>query len=252
MTENTTTNRNIKLFINLRYIILIFGLMSLFFLMNSGCSLIMHSVVSGVSKAFPGCTYFAHTDEKLVALTIDDGPDSITTRQILSVLARYNAKATFFLIGSRVQYHKNVISEIVNQGHEIGHHMFTGKTTIRLPFVEFKDQFDKTDSILSQYAKMNWFRPGSGWYSDEMIEYLTMNGYNYRCVLGSVYPFDVQIPSTIFSATFILVNTCPGSILVLHDRGNRGRRTVKVLSNIIPKLQKRRYQFVTLTQLFKK
>lgn len=252
MTENTTTNRRIKPFINLRYIILIVGLMILFFLLNNGCGLIMHGLVSGVSKTFPGCTYFAHTDEKLVALTIDDGPDSITTRQILSVLEQYNAKVTFFLIGSRVQYNKNVVSEIVNQGHEIGHHMFTGKTTIRLPYDEFKKQFDQTDSILSQYAKVHWFRPGSGWYNDEMIEYLTMSGYNYQCVLGSVYPFDVQIPSTIFSSTFILVNTRPGSIIVLHDRGNRGRRTVKVLSNIIPKLQKRGYQFLTLTELFKK
>jgi peptidoglycan/xylan/chitin deacetylase (PgdA/CDA1 family) len=211
----------------------------------------MYGIAKSASKTFPGCTYFADTDKKLVALTIDDGPDSITTRQILSILQKYKAKATFFLIGSRVLENKNVVIEIIEHGHEIGHHMFTGKTTIRMQYREFTQQFDKTDSILSQYSEVRWFRPGSGWYSDEMTEYLGTDGYNYQCVLGSVYPFDVQIPSTTFATVFILVNTRPGSIIVLHDRGDRGRRTIKVLSNIIPKLQKRGYQFVTLTELFK-
>ena len=220
-------------------------------ILSNSCSFVTQGIVSSASKTFPGCTYFADADEKLVALTFDDGPDSITTRQILSILEQYNAKATFFLMGSRVLRNKQVVSEIVEQGHEIGHHMFTGKTTIRMPFNEFTNHFDKTDSVLSEYAEVRWFRPGSGWYSDEMIEYLDDGDCNYRCVLGSVYPFDVQIPSTTFATIFILINTRPGSIIVLHDRGDRGRRTAKVLSNIIPKLQKRGYQFVTLSELFK-
>ena len=225
-------------------------IIAVFIYMISNCSFIMHGIVSGASKTFPGCLYSAQTDEKLIALTFDDGPDSVTTRQILSVLQQYDAKATFFLVGKRVSGNEDVVREIVEQGHEIGHHMFTGKTTIRLPQNEFREQFDQTDSILSQFTEVHWFRPGSGWYSDEMIEYLTQGEYDYRCVLGSVYPFDVQIPSTIFATVFILVNSRPGSIIVLHDRGDHGRRTNKVLSNIIPKLQRRGYHFVTLTELF--
>jgi peptidoglycan/xylan/chitin deacetylase (PgdA/CDA1 family) len=235
----------------LRKYLLVFLIVFNTCILSNNCSFVTHGIVSGASKTFPGCTYFANTDEKLVALTIDDGPDSVTTLKILSILKKNNAKATFFLMGSRVLRNSNVVSEIVNQGHEIGHHMFTGKTTIRMPHDEFMDQFDKTDSILSQYAEVHWFRPGSGWYSDEMIEYLSDGDCNYRCVLGSVYPFDVQIPSTKFATVFILINTRHGSIIVLHDRGNKGKRTAKVLSKIIPKLQKRGYRFVTLSELFK-
>ncbi|MBN1407104.1 MAG: polysaccharide deacetylase family protein [Calditrichaceae bacterium] len=237
-------------FTHKKHVTVLLIVLTVFFYMINGCGFVTQGIVSGASKTFPGCIYFANTDEKLVALTIDDGPDSFTTRQILSVLEQYNAKATFFLIGSRVHGNQDVVSKIVEQGHEIGHHMFTGKTTIRMPYDEFTEQFNKTDSILSQYAEVRWFRPGSGWYNDEMIEYLSDSDCNYRCVLGSVYPFDVQIPSTTFAAVFILINTRPGSIIVLHDRGDRGKRTVKVLSKIIPKLQKRGYTFVTLSKLF--
>lgn len=250
MTEVAEFKRQITPFIKVRYIIVLFFLIVAILLITGGCSYVTHGIVSGASKIFPGCLYFVQTNEKLIALTMDDGPDSITTRQILSVLQHYDAKATFFLIGERVNGNEKLVSEIVEQGHEIGHHMLTGQTTIRLPDEEFRRQFDQAHQILSQYAEVRWFRPASGWYSGDMIDYLTESDYDYRCVLGSVYPFDVQIPSSVFATVFISVNIRPGSIVVLHDRGNSGRRTVKILKRIIPKLQNRGYQFVTLTELF--
>ncbi|MEJ2055277.1 MAG: polysaccharide deacetylase family protein, partial [Calditrichaceae bacterium] len=183
--------------------------------------------------------------------TIDDGPDSAVTRDILFVLQKYNAKATFFLIGNRVKNNKQVVSQIIEQGHELGNHMLTGETTICLPHDEFTRQFIQTDSILSEFSDVHWLRPGSGWYSDDMLKYLAENDKSYQCVLGSVYPFDAQIPSSVFSTVFISINIRPGSIIVLHDRGERGRRTVKTISRIIPKLQEKGYRFVTLSELFR-
>jgi peptidoglycan/xylan/chitin deacetylase (PgdA/CDA1 family) len=76
-----------------------------------------------------------------------------------------------------------------------------------------------------------------------------MRRHGYRCALGSVYPFDATIPSTAFAARYIMSHTRPGAVLVLHDGGSRGRRTAKVLSEVLPELRRRGYRVVTLSEL---
>jgi peptidoglycan/xylan/chitin deacetylase (PgdA/CDA1 family) len=70
-----------------------------------------------------------------------------------------------------------------------------------------------------------------------------------RCVLGSVYPFDPQIPFVGFLSTYILKKTFPGAIIILHDGKLSRKRTITVLHKIIPELQRRGYEFVTLSKL---
>jgi peptidoglycan/xylan/chitin deacetylase (PgdA/CDA1 family) len=72
---------------------------------------------------------------------------------------------------------------------------------------------------------------------------------DYQAVLGSVYPFDPQIPSAWFSARHILWNVKPGAIIILHDHGRRGERTAEVLATVLPELQRRGFRVVTLSEL---
>jgi peptidoglycan/xylan/chitin deacetylase (PgdA/CDA1 family) len=83
-----------------------------------------------------------------------------------------------------------------------------------------------------------------------MIQYLANEKRGYRCVLGSVYPFDTVIPSSLFATNFILWNVKPGAIIILHDRGKRGKRTIQTLKRILPELNRRGYNVVTLTELY--
>ena len=71
----------------------------------------------------------------------------------------------------------------------------------------------------------------------------------YRCALGSVYPYDATIPSAAFSIRHILRNVRPGAIVVLHDGGARGRRTARTLGAVLPELRRRGFRVVTLTDL---
>jgi peptidoglycan/xylan/chitin deacetylase (PgdA/CDA1 family) len=80
-----------------------------------------------------------------------------------------------------------------------------------------------------------------------MIEVMQRHGY--RCALGSVYPFDATIPSAAWATRHILRNVRPGAIVVLHDGGNRGRRTVRILAEVLPELHRRGYRVVSLSQL---
>lgn len=72
---------------------------------------------------------------------------------------------------------------------------------------------------------------------------------SYRCALGSVYPYDATIPSVAWARWYILRNARPGSIIVLHDGGARGGRTLQVLRAILPELRRRGFRVVTLSEL---
>ncbi len=195
----------------------------------------------------PAVLYQVDTTRPLVALTIDDGPDAQTTPLILDVLQEYNARATFFLISGRVTGNEALVRRMVAAGHELGNHLTADEPSIQLPLAEFERKLLKADAVLKQFGGARWARPGSGWYNQEMLD--IMAAQDYRCALGSVYPYDPQIGSAWFSTRYILWKVKPGDIIVLHDYGSRGRRTARTLAAILPELQRRGYKVVTLSEL---
>lgn len=204
-------------------------------------------IVAVIAKWSPEVVYYVETEEPVVALTIDDGPDSATTPKILDVLDQYDARATFFLISSHIPGNENIVVRTVEEGHEIANHLTTDDPSILLSFVDFEQQLLEAHDVLSQFADVHWFRPGSGWYNAGMLSIVHAHGY--RCALGSVHPFDPQIPSAWFAARYILGNVQPGSIIVLHDYGARGERTVTALETVLPELDRRGFRVVTLSEL---
>lgn len=204
-------------------------------------------IVTTLAERSPGVVYFAEIEEPVVALTIDDGPDPGTTPRILDVLSQHDAHATFFLITSRVPGNEEVVARIVEEGHELANHLTIDEPSIKLDVTEFERRLLEAHDVLSEFSDIHWFRPGSGWYNAEMLSIL--DKHDYRCVLGSVYPFDPQLPSSWFAARYVLWNAQPGSIIVLHDHGLRGERTVTALATILPELNRRGFRVVTLSEL---
>ena len=146
-----------------------------------------------VSAIAPGVTYFAETNEPAIALTIDDGPDRVTTPKILAILARYRSRATFFLISSRVSGNEKLVSRMVGEGHEIGNHLTQNEPSIQLSPAAFEASLLEADAILSQFGSLRWLRPGGGWYNSTMIA--TARKHHYRVALGSIFPYDTSIAS---------------------------------------------------------
>jgi peptidoglycan/xylan/chitin deacetylase (PgdA/CDA1 family) len=204
-------------------------------------------VVGGLSRVSPEVLYFVDTDRPAVALTIDDGPDPASTPAILDVLERHGAEATFFLITDRVPGNDEVVRRILDEGHEIANHLTREEPSILLPADTFERELIEAHDVLLDYSAQRWFRPGSGFHSSEMLERAERHGYT--TVLGSVYPFDAQIPSASFAERQILANARPGSIIVLHDGGDRGLRTAKALEAVLPELEARGLRVVTLSEL---
>jgi len=119
--------------------------------------------------------------------------------------------------------------------------------TIRLTEDEFERQLLATHEILSEFAPVHWFRPGSGWYTRRMLN--MAKEYGYRSVIGSVYPYDAQISNVPFIVNYVVGNAFPGSIIALHDGTDDRWHTVEVLEKILPMIKARGYRFTTLSAL---
>ena len=198
-------------------------------------------------RKFPGCIYDVRTKEKVVALTLDDGPDATTTPKLLNILQEHNARATFFLISDYVPGNESIVGAILQQGHEIGNHFSRKETSIRLTSIAFLGSFLRADTALRRYAPVRWVRPGSGLYNEQMLR--TFRDYNYQCALGSVHPFDPQLPFAWYTSRVVLHQVYPGAVIVLHDGGYKGRNTEKALRRILSELTKRGYRVVSLGEL---
>ena len=200
-----------------------------------------------LASRHPGCLYRIPVKARMIALTLDDGPDPVTTSLILAELSRYDAHATFFLITDRIRNQERLVSQMVAGGHEIGNHFTQDRPGIQLTSQEFIRDLDEADRALKPFGPVRWARPGSGWYSQAMIQTLARKGY--RCALGSVYPYDASIPSAGFATWYIRRNVRPGAILILHDGGARGRRTARILHRVLPWLQRQGFRVVSLSEL---
>ena len=212
-------------------------------------------LIAPLGALFPGCTYavqsaVAHRD-RLVALTIDDTPDPTTTPAILDTLRAYGSRATFFVITSQLRMAGDtadpVLTRLRAEGHEVGNHFTHDRPAIRLDSATFERDLAHADSALRRYGPLRWARPSSGWYSQRMVR--AMHRAGYASALGSVYPVDAGLGWPWLSERYILAHARPGAIIILHDRGNRGRRTAAVLGRVLPALRARGYHIVTLSEL---
>ena len=84
-------------------------------------------------------------------MTIDDGPNTITTPKILETLSKNDTKATFFIISERLDKNEEIVENIINNGHEIGNHLVKDEKSIFLSKEEFEDKFLTADKSLNQF-----------------------------------------------------------------------------------------------------
>lgn len=204
-------------------------------------------LIATLSRWSPDVLWYVEADEPVVALTIDDGPDPATTPPILQLLDEYDARATFFLIGERIPGNEQLISQILEAGHELGNHLTRDERSIALTPAEFQADVAQAHAMLLRFAQPRWLRPAGGWFNREIVS--AARALGYRVALGSIYPYDATLPFPAYAASHVIRRARPGSIIVLHDSGGRGERTLTALQRILPELRRRGYRLVTLSEL---
>lgn len=188
-----------------------------------------------------------HTAEKIIALTFDDGPSVKWTPQILAILQKHKAKATFFEIGSFVQKHPEITRKIAEANMEIGVHEWEHRDVMTLPFSEYKNRLQHT---IAQIAKASGrtptlFRPPYG-RLDSPALYISAQ-YRLTNVLWS----DHITGSAAWQIAKQIANSPkPGSIILCHDgRSDPKPALLPALDWFIADISKQGYKFVTVSEL---
>ncbi|PPA69105.1 polysaccharide deacetylase family protein [Jeotgalibacillus proteolyticus] len=189
------------------------------------------------------------TKKKVIALTFDDGPHRKYTPQVLDLLEKYEARATFFIIGENVLKNPEVVSRMYLEGHELANHTFTHPTRITIP--DLQKEIKRTNDLISSITGFNpnLFRPVEGHYTDEMVEQIGNDGF--KVVMWSWHQDteDWREPGVDHIVNRVLKGTKPGDVVLFHDGGGNRKQTVAALEKILIELQRQEYEFVTISEL---
>ena len=183
-------------------------------------------------------------DPKLpvVALTFDDGP-SRYTKDIIDTLKSNNVNATFFVLGNKIEIYKDIISESIKNGNEIGNHSYNHKWLSKLSTNELLDQINKTQDILKETVNYTptCFRPTYGSVNNRIRKSI-----NLSITLWTIDTKDWKINSVDRIVERAIKDIEDGDIILMHDIFQRSSEALK---KIIPKLKEQGYQFVTISEL---
>ncbi|WP_437438786.1 polysaccharide deacetylase family protein [Bacillus rhizoplanae] len=197
-------------------------------------------------------TWEVPTNEKIMAITFDDGPDPTYTPQILEILRQYNAEATFFMIGFRIQRNPYLIEQVLKEGHEIGNHTMNHLYARSAAGQKLENDILDGKRYLQKWVdKPLLFRPPGGYINESVFKTATEAGY--QIVLWSWHqdPRDWSNPGKDKIVNHVLKNAKSGDIVLLHDGGSDRSQTVEALEEILPALQKQGYRFVKVSELLK-
>jgi|SRR5215831_376073 len=200
-----------------------------------------------LERLTPTIVYRVRTEKPLVALSFDDGPHPKFTPQVLEILARHAAKATFFLIGERALCEPETVLRIRAEGHEIGNHYFENGPTLGHSDGEFIKKLEATERTLGAAGMLRFFRPPGGVAWPRQLRLARERGYT--CVLGCAYPHDPMRPPVKYIWWLIRKNLAPGTIVILHDGIRDATRSIAALPRILEEGRRRGLRFVSIGKL---
>lgn len=155
------------------------------------------------------------TDERVVALTFDDGPHPIYTPKLLEILNKHNAKATFFLVGEAAEKYPEIVRLIAKAGHDIGNHSWdhTNLKNIKSRLRRLKHLWKCAKAVKPYSTRL--FRPPYGAHNNKIQFDALMLGY--KLILWNVSAQDWLLQDADIIKEKIIRRSKPGNIFLLHD-----------------------------------
>ena len=181
-----------------------------------------------------------------IALTFDDGPTDFTP-QVLDLLKKYNAKATFFCIGTQLETHPKIVQRIFEEGHCLGNHSYSHPTKMGfLPVEEVFKEIEGCEQVfLNQLNfKPNYYRPPFGVTNPNIAK--ALKRFDYKVIGWSNRSLDTVLKSeqAIFDRVYKKVKS--GDIVLMHDTA---LKNVLALELLLKQLSVDNYTFVTIDEL---
>jgi peptidoglycan/xylan/chitin deacetylase (PgdA/CDA1 family) len=215
-------------------------------------------VIGGVYRLIPSRTtqlagelvQRGDTDERVVALTFDDGPTDADADAILEALADRGVTATFYLNGKDIEQNADAMQALIAAGHELGNHTWSHRSMAFVTFDTVADEIESTDAAIraAGYDGPLTFRPPFGNKLLTLPLYLAQHDRVTATWADSAEDFSGAPPSSDAIADRTVETTSPGSIILLHPWFGR-TASQDAIGEIIDRLQAQGYRFVTVSEL---
>ncbi|MEM1094021.1 MAG: polysaccharide deacetylase family protein [Bacteroidota bacterium] len=184
--------------------------------------------------------------DRVAYLTFDDGP-TLHTPRYLDILARYDARATFFLLGRQMEEHPTMVELLLEAGHALGNHGYSHSDPWRTPTAALLAEFDRTTALLRAHLGHPpcWLRPPYGHFTRALRGWGLSR--RQRMVMWDVMPGDfLRGVTSKHVSERVLRSIRPGSIVVLHDNPNVAHVTPVALGALLSNLTAEGWRFAAL------
>ncbi len=235
------------------FIIIVFFSLIIFLIFGIFCYFSFYYKSSLFGKMITG----VKTDEKIIALTFDDGPNGRYTEDIGKVIESFGGKATFFMVGKNASRHPNIVNAIYKSGHEIGIHSYSHQFRKYFTDPLFNKELADSEAVMTRLGIENikYFRFPWLYRNPWIMRSVKKRGY--KIISGEfahgLEPFQVN-HERIFRHSRKIVK--PGNIIIFHDgyndslQANR-TQTLKTVKLLCKYLEQHGYRMVTISELIK-
>ncbi len=183
-------------------------------------------------------------NEKVIALTFDDGPNYLTTSSLLSMLKEKDVKATFFAVGYNIIGNEYLLKRMLDQGCDVGIHSYSHGNFNNMTYEETMDDIYKCSDLIKSATGVSphLVRPPFGNISDEIV-----NEKEYYYINWCIDPLDYLAETPEQIADHVCKYARSGGIVLLHDIHQVSCDAAEM---IIDRLSNDGWRFVTVSELF--
>ena len=197
-----------------------------------------------LKKLYPECIWDVKTDEKILYLTFDDGPNPQATPFVLQELKKYNAKATFFCIGKNVKENFDVYKQIISDGHKPGNHTYNHLNGWKTTDKKYLEDIRLAANIIDTEL----FRPPYGKITKFQLKALQGEKFKLKTIMWDVLSGDFDEKLTPENCYLNVINKAkPGSVVVFHDSLKAFPRLEYTLPRVLEFFSQKGYQFKFLS-----
>lgn len=178
----------------------------------------------------------------MIAITFDDGPGPYTM-QLLEVLEAYDARATFFMVGTNVSKYPETIKKMKEIGCELGNHTTNHARLTELDVTGIQNEVQTTNQAIQDIVgeEATVVRPPYGAYNE-----VVQSGVSMPLIIWSIDTLDWKTKDAVQVRDYVLSTAKDGEIILLHDIHET---TLQAAMEFIPKLIEQGYQLVTVSEL---
>ena len=190
-----------------------------------------------IKKYYSNFIWKIPTAEKIIYLTFDDGPTSEITEWTLATLKTFNAKATFFCVGSNVAKHPEIFQQIISEGHAVGNHTYHHLSGWNSNNEDYLRNIKKCEEVVTS----NLFRPPYGRIKKSQYELIKDD---YKVIMWDVLSGDFD-PKTSPKKCLsnVINNTTEGAIIVFHDSMKATDNLKHTLPKVLAHFTEQGYRF---------